>query len=173
MGALAVCADGLLSVSRSAVPPAMTALEGLAAKLGRSLENVALADRLMKAEKLAGLGLLAGGVAHALNNPLTAVLGFADLIAHTSAEARVQTDAKRIVQEARRMRDMVESLVNYWQPDTMVDEQIEVPALLQELAERALPGWRKGAFVWWYRLRKICPWCAETGSGCGRSSSTC
>lgn len=135
MGALAVCADGLLSVSRSAVPPAMTALEGLAAKLGRSLENVALADRLMKAEKLAGLGLLAGGVAHALNNPLTAVLGFADLIAHTSAEARVQTDAKRIVQEARRMRDMVESLVNYWQRDTLADEQIAVPALLQELAD--------------------------------------
>ena len=39
-----------------------------------------------QAEKLAGLGLLAGGVAHALNNPLTAVLGFAELIADTTSE---------------------------------------------------------------------------------------
>ena len=34
---------------------------------------------------MAGLGKLAGGVAHELNNPLTAVLGFAELIAETSA----------------------------------------------------------------------------------------
>jgi signal transduction histidine kinase len=134
VGALVVCADGLLSVRRSSVVEAMTALEGLAAKLSRSMENAALAERLLRAEKLAGLGLLAGGVAHALNNPLTAVLGFADLIVHTSAETRVQADAKRIVQEARRMREMIESLANCWHPAYM-DEEVQFPALLRELAD--------------------------------------
>ena len=133
-GSLVVCADSLLSVRRSSVVEAMTALEGLASKLSRSMENAALAERLLRAEKLAGLGLLAGGVAHALNNPLTAVLGFADLIAHTAVDTRVQTDAKRIVQEARRMREMVESLANCWHPAQM-DEEVQFPALLRESAD--------------------------------------
>lgn len=135
VGALVVCADGLLSVRRSAVSEALAGIEALAAKLGRSIENAALAERLLKAEKLAGLGLLAGGVAHALNNPLTAVLGYAELIAHTTAEPRVQEDAETIVREAKRMRQTVESLTNYWQPAADSDEVVEIRALLEELSE--------------------------------------
>ena len=75
------------------------------------MENAALAERLMRAEKLAGLGQLAGGVAHALNNPLTAVLGFAELIANTTEEARVKEDAAIIVREALRMRQTVEKVL--------------------------------------------------------------
>lgn len=134
VGALAVCADGLLSVRRSAVTEAVVALEALAVKLGRSLENAALAERLVRAEKLAGLGLMAGGVAHALNNPLTAVMGFAELIAHTTSEPRVKEDAETIVREAKRMRKTVESLANYWQSRAQEAEPVEMPALLRELA---------------------------------------
>jgi signal transduction histidine kinase len=134
VGALAVCADRLLSVRRSTVAEAMTGLEALALKLGRSIENSALAERLLKAEKLAGLGLMAGGVAHELNNPLTAVLGFAELIANSAAEARVQEDAETILREARRMRKTVQSLLNYGQPEMMADEMVEVPELMRELA---------------------------------------
>lgn len=77
VGALAVCADGMMRVPRRAVGEALAPLETLALKLGRALENSILAERLLRAEKLAGLGMLAGGMAHALNNPLTSVLGFA------------------------------------------------------------------------------------------------
>ncbi|MEO6983704.1 MAG: HAMP domain-containing sensor histidine kinase [Edaphobacter sp.] len=134
LGAIVVCADRILSVRRSAAAEAITALEMLAAKLGRSMENAGLAERLLQVEKLAGLGLLAGEMSHALNNPLTAVLGFAELIAHTTTEARVQADAERIVREAKRMRETLESLVNYWQPATEIDEEVEVSAVLRELA---------------------------------------
>lgn len=134
LGALVVCADGLLSVCRSTVIEAMAGIEALAAKLARSMENAMLVEQLLKAEKLAGLGLLAGGVGHALNNPLTSVLGFAELIAHTTSEPRVREDAETIRHEALRMRETVESLANYWQPIADSDQIVEIPALLEFLS---------------------------------------
>src|SRR5260370_1205904 len=79
VGALAVGADGLMSVRRSALAKALGAMEALAFKVERAMENAAQEERLLRSEKLAGLGLMAGGMARALSNPLTAVLGFAEL----------------------------------------------------------------------------------------------
>ena len=97
--------------------------------------TAALADRLLRSERLAGLGQLAGGVAHALNNPLAAVMGYAELIAETSDEERVKEDAAMILREAVRMRETVQSLVDLWRPATPVDEAVDMTALVRELAE--------------------------------------
>jgi signal transduction histidine kinase len=109
-------------------------IEALAAKLARTMENAALAERLLQSEKLAGLGQLAGGVAHALNNPLTAVMGFAELIAETTDEARVREDAATIVREAMRMRETVQSLLDVWRPAKVIDEAVNLTAMVRELA---------------------------------------
>jgi signal transduction histidine kinase len=135
VGALVVCADGMMSVPRRAVDRALLPLEALAVKLGRRMENAALAERLLRAEKLAGLGLLADGMVNALSNPLTAVLGFAELIADTTNEARVKTDAKMIVREALRMRQTVDVLLEFWRPSNRNDEPVDVTELLREVAE--------------------------------------
>jgi signal transduction histidine kinase len=128
LGALIVTGPGNEGL-RQAIP-----LESLAAKLGRTMENAALAERLLRSEKLAGLGQLAGGVAHALNNPLTAVLGFAELIADTTEEMRVHEDATTIVREATRMRETVQSLLDLWRPATLIDEAVHLGGLVRELA---------------------------------------
>jgi signal transduction histidine kinase len=134
LGALAVGADSLMSVRRSALAKALGPLEALAFKMERAMENAALAERLLCAEKLAGLGLLAGGMAHALNNPLTAVLGFAELIADTSGEARVKDDARIIVREALRMRQTVEMLLEFWRPAAQGMDLVDVAELAREVA---------------------------------------
>jgi signal transduction histidine kinase len=133
LGVLAVGADGVMSVRRSALTKALAPLEALAFKVERAMENAALAKRLQCAEKLAGLGMLAGGVAHALNNPLTAVLGFAELIADTAGENRVKEDAEIIVREAVRMQQTVEMLQEFSQP--RAPEKVDVAELVQELAK--------------------------------------
>ncbi|RSL17657.1 phospho-acceptor domain-containing protein [Edaphobacter aggregans] len=134
VGALVVCVDGMIFLPRKEVVDAMAPLEALVVKLGRAMENAALAERLLRAEKLAGLGLLAGGVAHALNNPLTAVMGFAELIADTTQDSRVEKDARTIVQEAQRMRETVESLLNFWRPGSQSDEMVRMTAVVEDLA---------------------------------------
>ncbi len=122
LGAIAVCGDGELAP-----------LEGLAAKLARSLENAELAERLMRTERMAGLGRMAGGMAHALNNPLTAVLGFAELIAETSDQAEVREEATTIAREAVRMQETMQGLMGMWQASTAVDEDVDLSGLVEEL----------------------------------------
>ncbi len=112
----------------------MAPIEGLTRKLARELENDVLRERLLRAEKLAGLGQLAGGVAHALNNPLTAVLGFGELIAETTTEPRVKKDAETIVLEALKMKETVEKLVEFWRPVPQADEAVGVVGIVEELA---------------------------------------
>jgi len=123
-----------MQVQRRIAEEAITALEALAAKLGRSMENAEVAGRLLRTEKLAGLGMLAGGVAHALNNPLTAVLGFAELICETTLETHVRRNATTIVEEAKRMRATVQRLLDFWRPPVQREEAIEVGSLIRELA---------------------------------------
>ncbi len=127
---------GIIAVreERPVQPDDLVGLEALAAKLARSLENAALAERLLRSEKLAGLGQLAGGVAHALNNPLTAVMGFAELIAEATDEPRVQEDAATILLEAQRMRKTVQSLLDLWRPARLLDEAVSLSGLVRELA---------------------------------------
>jgi signal transduction histidine kinase len=134
LGALAVCADRLMTLRHQTVEETIAPLESLAVKLARAIESAALAKRLQRAEKLAGLGLLATGVAKALNTPLTTVLGFAELIQETSREARVQADAQTIVNEARRMQQTVHDLLNFGLAEPRIDEPVEIPALIYELA---------------------------------------
>jgi signal transduction histidine kinase len=134
LGALAMGADGVMSVRRSVLAKALVALEALAFKVERAMENAAIEERLFRAEKLAGLGLMARGMGHALNNPLTAVLGFAELIVATTGEGRVKEDAAVIVREALRMRETVEALREFWRPSAQSEEVVDLAKLMSELA---------------------------------------
>jgi signal transduction histidine kinase len=131
-GAIAVCPQPALPEWMPALDEAIPPLEALAAKLARSMENDALTERLLRVEKLAGLGQLAGGVAHELNNPLTAVLGFAELIVESSAELRVREDAHTIVTQALRMREIVQNLVDFWRPIGQADLAVDMRRLVRE-----------------------------------------
>ena len=174
MGAVVVCGDGARGKGRKRHVPgglerAVGPIEGLVLKLSRELENEVLRDRLLRAEKLAGLGQLAGGVAHALNNPLTAVLGFAELIAETTTDARVRKDAGTIVTEALKMKETVEKLVEFWRPLPPADEAVQVMGILRELAA-AVRGEAAGAWRCGSRLRRRATrrWYAAAATVCGR-----
>jgi signal transduction histidine kinase len=75
----------------------------------RSAEN-----RLIQAAKLAAVGEMAAGIAHELNNPLTSVTGFSELVMENLAESSdAHKDMLLVIKEARRARDVVRRLLDF------------------------------------------------------------
>lgn len=73
-----------------------------------------LQSQVMQSEKLASIGRLVSGAAHELNNPLTAILGYSELISDDESVPAAQRGfAEKIGQQARRTKNLVANLLSF------------------------------------------------------------
>jgi len=87
----------------------------LLARAEQSVENLQrLQAQLVQTEKLVSLGQLAAGAAHEINNPLTAILGYSDLLADdASLPEKPRAIAAKIRDQARRTKTLVGNLLSF------------------------------------------------------------
>src|SRR5215475_4118213 len=88
-----------------------------------------LQAQILQSEKLASAGQLVGGAAHELNNPITAMLGYSDLLLSTPLSAEQQPLAAKIGQYVRRTKSLVASLISFARPVASLKTPLDLNTL--------------------------------------------
>ena len=108
--------DGTVSALHFVSAPLTDAAGGPAGRvfMGRDVTDLRRAEKgLAQAERLSSLGEVVAGVAHELNNPLSAVLGYAQLLQPGTGRDDLERDLSRIVESARRCQKIVVNLLSF------------------------------------------------------------
>jgi two-component system, NtrC family, sensor kinase len=141
---------GLMGISRGQNHVYTTDDENLLVAIGRQLsttvEKVRLyeetckayddlrraQEQLLQSEKMSAIGQLIAGVAHELNNPLTAILGYAQLLETESLESRPMEYASKIFKQAQRTHRVVQNLLSFARQRKPEKQEFDVVKVLEE-----------------------------------------
>ena len=113
----------------------MVKLEVFASDLAVTFENMKLHQQLVRSEKLAALGQLVAGVAHELNNPLTGIMGYSDLLASEAGDEKSAKRLEKLGNEARRMKRIVDGLLRFGRQNNSRARLSVVSAALRDVLD--------------------------------------
>jgi signal transduction histidine kinase len=100
-----------------------------------------LQAQILQSEKLASIGQLVGGATHELNNPITAMLGYSDMLLSTPLTAEQRPLAAKIGQYVRRTTSLVASLISVARQAPAPKSPVDLNTLARTAVKLAQPQW--------------------------------
>jgi len=97
-------------------------------------ERLAIESHLRQGQKLESIGTLASGVAHEINNPLTGIINYAQLIHDRIEDPQLRDYAEGIVDEGNRVASIVKSLLSF----SRQENERHSPASMSDLLDSTL-----------------------------------
>jgi len=92
-------------------------------------------ERLMMTDRLASLGELAAGAAHELNNPLTSIIGFSQLLIEKEMPEDIREEVKLIYSEAQRAASVTKNLLTFARKRTPVKQPNQINAIIENVLQ--------------------------------------
>jgi PAS domain S-box-containing protein len=108
---------------------------GVVASARDVTESKRLEQQLMQSEKLAAIGQMVSGVAHELNNPLTAILGVSDLLQERTTDEASRRQVQLIHKQARKAAELVQGLLMFSRPSRHQSQHVRVADLIARAIE--------------------------------------
>jgi len=94
-----------------------------------------LEQQIIQSERLAAMGQMIGGFAHELNNPLTSILGMAELLQEGEASEAARKQIVILHQQARRAAEIVQNLQYFARPPAPGRSQVNLNELVQRTVQ--------------------------------------
>jgi two-component system NtrC family sensor kinase len=94
-----------------------------------------LEQQIIQSERLAAMGQMIGGFAHELNNPLTSILGMAELLQEGGASEAARKQLVILHQQARRAAEIVQNLQYFARPPAPGRSQVNLNELVQRTVQ--------------------------------------
>jgi signal transduction histidine kinase/lipoprotein signal peptidase len=111
----------------------LSKIELLAVDLAVAIDRSTMHRQMVQREKLVGIGQLVAGVAHELNNPLTAVLGYTELMGDYNLQPEVARDLTIVRREANRMKRIIENLLRFSRQSRSETTSTDLSVVLQDV----------------------------------------
>jgi signal transduction histidine kinase len=98
-------------------------------------ERKKMEEQLIVTDRLASIGELASGVAHELNNPLTGIIGFSELLLNKDVPADVREDLKIIHREAQRTSQVVRNLLTFARKHDTTKKPVDINTAIKSVLD--------------------------------------
>jgi signal transduction histidine kinase len=124
---------GHFSISLSPMRDEQNAVNSVVVVMTDVTDAALLQAKLAHSEKMATIGRLVSGVAHEVNNPLAAILGFTDLLLENpEVPGSAREDLQIILQETQRTKDIVQDLLSFARQRPVQRELVQVNSVLRQ-----------------------------------------